>query len=227
MKKIIFIVLSIMILALVTACGCSTDANVEGDMGDTANGQVTENGRSGSNEGVIGGSASADFDIGMDDDVNDNNNGYDANNGRNNTNDGNTARSNTSSNGEGELSKLASLVGADDFKVIETLGEGNPDTVIDGNIAIVKRRTYKLPVFGNKENVILSYGKEGLVENIEISPAYAPTLWSINISGEYGIAEKVSSDGLDYDFYSMWRKDSKKIELICWNNKMSVQIAEV
>ena len=221
MKKIFCALLAVMLLALLTACGCSTGANVEGEAG-TKNRMYTDNIYGGNNNRTndnttMQGGASAEFDI--------------YGNAGNNTNrtTGTTVNDynrKTSSNDKGELSQLASLIGADDFKVIETLGEGDPDTVINGNIVNVKRRTYTLPVFGNKENVILSYGKDGFIENIEISPNYAPTIWSVNISGEYGAVEKVSSSGLDYDYYALWRADKEKVELICWNGKMSVQITK-
>lgn len=227
MKKVFFILLSIMLLAMFTACGCSTDANVEGNMGADSNnsGQVTDDGKDGSsNDGVIGGSASADFDVNTDDNTDNNTtNGTDTADGR--MGGARSGRTNTSSS-NGELSKLASLLGADDFKVIEEVGEGHPDTIISGNTAIVKRRTYSLPLFGKKENVILSYSKEGLVSSIEVSPEFTPAIWTLNISNEFGVPDKVSTNGLDYDYYALWKKDKCITELVCWNKKLHILLTK-
>lgn len=223
MKKIFCALLAVMLLALLTACGCSTGANVEGEAGAGDNSRMYNDGiYDGDNERTndgnnMQGGASAEFDI--------------YGNAGNNTNRTTGTTTNdynrkTSSNSKGELSQLASLIGADDFKVIEVLGEGDPYTVINGNIVNVKRRSYSLPIFGEKENIILNYGKDGLIENIEISPSYAPTIWSVNITEEYGAVDKVSSNGLDYDYYALWKNKKEKIELICWNGKMSVQITK-
>lgn len=222
MKKVIFILISVMLLAMFTACGCSTDANVEGNMGTGSNnsGQVTDDGKgNSSNNGVVGGSASADFDVTTDDNTDNNTtNGTNTADGRMG---GRSGRTNTSTD-NGELEKLASLLGADDFKVIEEIGEGRPDTIISGNTAIVKRRTYSLPLFDKKENVILNYSSEGLVESIEISPDFTPVIWTLNISNEFGVPDKVSTNGLDYDYYSLWKSDKGITELICWNSKLHI-----
>lgn len=227
MKKIFCIILAIMLFAMLTACGCSTDANIEGGTGNNAgnNGRMyDDNVIDGDNrrtdDGSMNGGMSADFSISGGSSSNSNNGGNSANNTTNST------RRKTSSFEKGELSQLASLIGADDFKVIEKIGEGTPDTVIIGNTAIVRRRTYNLPIFGKKENTIFSYGSDGLVKNIEISPEYAPIIWTMNITNEYGTPDKVSSNGLDYDYYAVWRMDKNKTEIICWNNKLSVQISE-
>ncbi len=227
MKKIFCIILAIMLFAMLTACGCSTDANVEGGTGNNAgdNGRmygddIIDGDNERTNDGSMNGGASADFSISGGTD-NGGNNGRSSSNGSTNG-----SGRNMSSFEKGELSQLASLIGADDFKVIEKLGEGNPDTIISGNTAIVRRRTYRLPLWDKKENVILSYDSKGLVNNIEISPDYAPVLWTMNISKEYGVPDKISSEGLDYDYYAVWRSDKNKTEIICWNNKLSVQISE-
>lgn len=222
MKKIICVILAIMLFAMLTACGCSTDANVEGSTGNDAgnNGRMYNNDTydGSGNNGAMQGGASAEFDI------------YGGNSGNGNSGNGRTtgttgtASRKTASYETGELHELASLIGANDFKVIEKLGEGNADTIIKGNTAIVKRRTYSLPIYGKSEPVILNYGAKGLIDNIEISPDRFPVIWSMNISREYGSADKVSTNGLDYNYYSVWSDDSVKIELVCWNKKMSVTI---
>lgn len=239
MKKIFCILLAVMLLSLFTACGCSTNADAGGNTGNNAgeNGRMYDDGiidgdNERTNDGSMQGGASAEFEIGG--------SGNSGGSGGNSGNSGNGGTSNggsggstangsgrrTSSIDKGELSQLASLVGANDFKVIEKLGEGDPEIVISGNLTVVKNRTYNMPVFGNKQTVTLSYSKEGTVENISFSPTYAPILWSMNISNEYGIADKISTDGLDYDYYSVWRGEKEKIELICWNDTMSVQITK-
>ncbi len=233
MKKIFCILLAVMLLSLFTACGCSTNADVGGSNGGNAgeNGRMYDDGiidgdNERTNDGSMQGGASAEFEIGG----GNGNSGNSGNGGTSNGSNGNTTANGsgrrTSSIDKGELSKLASLVGANDFKVIETLGEGDPEIVISGNLTVVKNRTYNMPVFGNRQTVTLSYSKEGTVENISFSPTYAPILWSMNITKEYGTADKISTDGLDYDYYSVWRSKKEKIELICWNDTMSIQITK-
>ncbi len=231
MKKIFCILLAVLLLSLFTACGCSTNADM-GDNADNAKGRnsrmyddgIIDGDNERTNDGSMQGGASAEFEIGggSGNSRNSGNGGSSNGNSGNSTANGSGRR--TSSIDKGELSKLASLVGANDFKVIEKLGEGDPEIVISGNLTVVKSRTYNMPVFGNRQTVTLSYSKEGTVENIRFSPTYAPILWSMNISNEYGTADKISTDGLDYDFYSVWREEKEKIELICWDDKMSVQI---
>ncbi len=226
MKKIICALIAVMLLAMLTACGCSTDANVEGEAGD--NGRMyNDSTYDGNNNNdtidgnTIEGGASAGFDIygSTDDDM-----------GITNSTTGTTAndsRRKTSSNEKGELLQLASLVGANDFKVIETLGEGDPYTIIDGNVAIVKSRSYSLPIFGEDETVVLNFGTDGLVSRIELFPDYAPLVWCTRISEDYGAIDKVSSNGLDYDYYALWRDENNAVELICQGGRMNVQITEI
>ncbi len=214
MKKIFCILLAVMLLSLFTACGCSTDANVEGEAGNNSrmyddSTYDGDNNRTNDGSSMQGG-ASAEFDI------------Y----GGDSTAPSSNGSRRTSSFEKGELSQLASLIGANDFTVIEKLGEGDPFTVIQGNTAFVRRRTYKMPVFETECSVILSYGDDGLIENIELSPPYMPVIWTMNISNEFGAADKISTDGLDYKYYSVWRSDDIKIELSCWNEKMSVQLSK-
>ncbi len=235
MKKIFCILLAVMLLSIFTACGCSTDANVDGNSGN--NGSNGENSRM-YNDGIIDGDnertndgssvqggASAEFEIGGGNGGNGSGNGGSGNSGNSGSGSSNGS-GRTASFDKGELSQLASLIGADDFKVIEKIGEGEPEAAISGNITIIKRRTYNLPVFGNNQTVAVRYNKDGVVDRIEMSPPYAPILWSMNISKEYGIANTVSTDGLDYDYYSVWRSKKQKIELICRNDKMTVQITK-
>ncbi len=230
MKKFFCILLAAMLLMIFTACGCSTNADVGGNTGNDAgeNGRmygddIIDGDNERTNDGSMQGGASAEFQIGGD--TNGNGSGSNSGNGNSSTSSGGSGR--RTSFEKGELSQLASLVGANDEKVRKTLGEGHPDTVISGTIAVIKRRTYNdIPVFGNAQNVIVSYDKDGTVNNIEISTVFAPILWSMNISKEYGPADRISSGGLDYDYYSVWRDKKTKIELVCWNDSMYVQITK-
>lgn len=225
MKKIICALIAVMLLALLTACGCSTDANVEGEAGDNGRMYNDSTYDGNNNDDTIDGNtmeggASAEFDLygGIDDDM-----------GTTNSTTGTTVNGSrkTSSNEKGELSQLASLVGADDFKVIALLGEGNPYTIISGNTAIVKSRTYSMSIFNEDETVILKYGSDGHINKIKLLPDYAPLVWCTRISEEYGAVDKVSSNGLDYDYYALWRGEANAVELICRGGRMTIQITEI
>lgn len=123
-----------------------------------------------------------------------------------------------SSDKEGELYRLASLVGKDESVVASVLGNGK----IKENAAI---KEFDITLFGSRERAEIYYSGRKKVKKITISPEHKGLVGTLlAVTKEFGEPDKISSDGLSYDYLAVWKTENAEITLLKWHDVITLTI---
>lgn len=129
----------------------------------------------------------------------------------------------TNAYAKGELNRLASLVCKSDSDVVKALGKGRSENVYGKDKASISARKYRYSINGTKEDVFVYYDSNGIVDRIVVSPETSGiTLYSAILTREFGKPDKISENGLSYEYLSIWKTKDAEVTLTKRNGRVSI-----
>ena len=245
MKKLIVILSAAFVFLALAACGTGNNKTGTTTTTNSANTGVVgnvmddiENGVLGAEDAImsaadhiIGGeddiigderedSLMANDDIAADNSINSTTSTMPGDSARGRMTDAGTTSRKTSSLKEGELNQLASLVGRNEDIVISTLGRGrNVQRNEDNSIS----KEFDIIFCGEKEKATIFFSSRGRAKTITVSPKRKRLVASLlALTKVFGEPDKISSDGLSYDYLAQWNTENADVTLHKWHDIVTI-----